>query len=208
MRTKFLKLIESRWFVGGSAFIIGAFLILAIRFATYQPEDQVHYHANFGVYINGQREKFEGPRYYEETEATSCTLEHVESPAERAHMHGNVSDVVHVEDHLVTWGHFFQNLGWAIGDDYLKSSDKIYSSDEQNKLTFILNGKKVNSVTNLIIEDLDRLIVDFGNTAEQTLQEEFKAVPTTAQKYNVTPDPAGCSGNRPTTITDRFKHLF
>jgi hypothetical protein len=86
----------------------------------------VHYHANFAVYINGQQEQFKGMKYYEETAAQTCTLEKIDDPAERAHMHDNVNNVVHVEDHLVTWGNFFQNLGWGLGDDYLKTADNVY----------------------------------------------------------------------------------
>lgn len=170
--------------------------------------EKTHYHANFAVYVNGQREKFEGPRYYEETEATSCTLEHVESPTERAHMHGNVNNVVHVEDHLVTWGNFFQNIGWVVSPDLIKSPKQMILADPERKVTFMLNDKVVPDVTKLIIKDQDRLLVDLGNTSEQTLQKEYKTVPATAQKYNLTQDPAGCSGNRPTTVSDRLKHLF
>lgn len=207
MRTKIPTISRSAWFIGGATFILGAVTILAIRFATYQPES-VHYHANFMVYLNGQREKFEGLRYYEETGETSCTVEHVESPAERAHMHGNVGDVVHVEDHLVTWGHFFQNIGWIADPDLIKSPEQILRSDTANKVTFILNGKKVSDITNLVVKNRDRLMIDFGNTGEQALQSQYKTVPATAEKYNVAKDPAGCSGNAPTTTSDRLKHLF
>ncbi|PJE65365.1 hypothetical protein COU91_01990 [Candidatus Saccharibacteria bacterium CG10_big_fil_rev_8_21_14_0_10_47_8] len=204
---KYVQFIKAKWFLLGVGLIIGALIILGIRFATYKPEG-VHYHATFVVYINGQREKFEGLRYYEETEATACTLEKVETPSERAHMHGNVSDVVHVEDHLVTWGHFFQNIDWIANPDLIKTPERMLQSNTQDKVTFMLNGKVVPDITTQVIKDQDRLLVDFGNSSEQTLQREYKTVPATAQKYNVAQDPAGCSGNKPTTTSDRFKHLF
>src|SRR3989344_5111964 len=162
MKAKLSTIIKSGWFIGGAAFILGAATILAIRFITYSPEE-VHYHANFAVYLNGQREQFKDMRYYEETAASSCSIEEKETPLERAHMHGNVNDVVHVEDHLVTWGNFFQNIDWGIGDNYLKTADKIYAVDDQNKLTFMLNGNKVNSVAGLIIKDEDKLLVSYGD---------------------------------------------
>ena len=207
MKARLPTIIKSGWFIGGAAFILGAATIIAIRFVTYHPEG-VHYHANFAVYLNGQKEQFKDMEYYEETAATSCTLEKVETPLVRAHMHGNVNDVVHVEDHLVTWGTFFQNLGWGIGNDYLKTANKIYTPDAQNKLTFMLNGKKVDSVTNLIIKDEDKLLVSYGNELNDKLQKEYGSIPSTAYKYDIERDPASCSGHKSTTTSDRFKHLF
>lgn len=207
MKAKLSKIIKSGWFMGGAAFVLGALVILVIRFVSYQP-DVVHYHANFAVYVNGAKEQFKGTRFYEETEATSCTLEKVATPAERAHMHSNVNDVVHVEDHLVTWGNFFQNLGWGIGDDYLKTTDKIYAADDQNKLSFMLNGKGVDSIANLIIKDEDKLLVSYGNESSDQLQNEYNSIPGTAHKYDLAQDPASCSGHKSTTTSERFKHLF
>ncbi|HSX35471.1 MAG TPA: hypothetical protein VLH84_00890 [Patescibacteria group bacterium] len=37
--------------------IVGAAAILGVRYFTYSPE-RVHYHANFDVIINGQREVY------------------------------------------------------------------------------------------------------------------------------------------------------
>ena len=207
MKAKLSKAIKSGWFIGGAAFILGAAAILAIRFATYSPEE-IHYHANFAVFVNGQREQFAGMQYYEETAANSCSIEEEESPLERAHMHGSVNDVVHVEDHLVTWGNFFQNLGWGFGDDYLKTTDKVYSANNQNKLTFMLNGKKVDSVVGLIIEDEDKLLVSYGNNSSEQMQKQYSVIPSTARKYDEEKDPASCSGHKKNTIRDRLRHMF
>jgi len=205
--SKYVQFIKTKWFISFAGLAVGALMILGIRFFTYMPES-VHYHANFAVYVNGEREPFEGMRYYEETAATSCTLEKVESPLERAHMHGNVNDVVHVEDHLVTWGSFFQNIEWGVGDTYLKTSDKIFEADVQNKMTFMLNGKKVDSIANLVISSEDKLLVSYGNGSSDQLQKQYDSVQNKAHKYNTEQDPAGCSGHDSPTTSDRFKHLF
>ena len=61
--------------------ILGALVILGIRFAMYSPK-HTHYHANFAVYINGQREEFKKPTYYEDV--ATCTAYDNITPAERA----------------------------------------------------------------------------------------------------------------------------
>lgn len=200
-KTRFL------WLILG--LLVGALVILAIRFFTYKPE-RVHYHANFAVYINGQREQFQGPRYYEETEETMCASNnaHSENPSSRAHLHDNVNDVVHIEDHLVTWGNFFENLGWVVSPQVIASLSQVMPADSDHKISFILNGKPVKDITSRVIQDQDRLLVDYGNTASQDLQKEFSTVATTAHHYDVTPDPTGCAGAAPTTFHDRLTHLF
>ncbi len=112
--------------------------MLGVRFITYKP-DSVHYHANFALYINGQREEFNNVRYY--AEIASCILNNEMVPAERAHMHDNVNDVVHVEDHSATWGQFFTNIGWTMGPTAIMApGDTIYAENDMSKLHLILNG--------------------------------------------------------------------
>src|ERR1700752_157532 len=48
-------------------------------------EHEVHYHANFAVYINGQREEFKEFFYFEEIAA--CSDAYADNPKGRVHMH-------------------------------------------------------------------------------------------------------------------------
>src|SRR3989344_1693080 len=143
------------WLAAIAGFLLGVIIILAIRVLTYDA-GHLPYHANFAVYINGRQEQFKGPAYYEEE--TACKAEAQMTPKDRVHMHDNVYDVVHVHDRAVTWGQFFENLGWSLSKDWLTSQDKIYASDRQSKLSIILNGQNmtgVSSITNSVIKDLD-----------------------------------------------------
>ena len=188
--------------------LLGVLLVLGIRFVIYTPKDTVHYHANFAVYVNGQREQFKGLQYYEETAVTACTLEKVDSSKERAHMHGNVNDVVHVEDHLVTWGNFMENLGWGLGDDYLKTASAVYMPNSQNKLSFVLNGKTLESIDGKIIGDRDTLLISYSNSTDNQLQQQYKSIAATAQKYDTSKDPASCGAGHEIKFTDRLKNIL
>src|SRR4051794_34250581 len=92
--------------------ILGALVLLGIRFFSYSPE-HVHYHANFAVYLNGAREEFKGSQYYQEVNVCSADG-NISLPQQRTHMHENINSVIHVHDHAVTWGQFFNNLGWSV----------------------------------------------------------------------------------------------
>ena len=188
--------------------LLGVAGLLAFRFATYQ-KPYVHYHANFAVYINGQREDFKNPIYYSEG---GCTAENVTTPVMRAHMHENVNDVVHVEDHAVTWGNFFENLWWSVGSDFIQKSDgTMYKADDTNKLHVYINGDDYTdfgSIASREIKDKDRVLISFGSEDKQALEKQYQSVASSAAKYDTASDPATCSGGHKTTTKDKLKHLF
>lgn len=188
--------------------VVGVTALLGARFVTYQ-KPYVHYHANFAVYINGEREEFKNPIYYTEG---GCIAEGVKTPLMRAHMHDSVNDVVHVEDHAVTWGNFFENLWWSVGSDYIQKSDgTMYKADDTNKLHLIINGQDYTdfgSLANKEIKDKDRVLISYGNEDKQALESQYKTVADSAAKYNAQSDPATCSGSHKTTTKDKLKHLL
>lgn len=200
---------KSAWLVAG--LLLGALLILGIRFVSYKPADHVHYHANFAVYINGVREQFKDPSYYEDVMACAPTGNNI-TPAERAHMHENINDAVHVHDHAVTWGQLFTNLGWSLGDNFIKTRTTMYTASDNSQLHIMLNGQDytgLTPMTNTVIKDRDALLVSFGDIGNDTLQQEYTSISHTAHAYDVGKDPASCSaGSSHVTTGDRFKNLF
>ena len=190
--------------------LLGALVVLAIRFITYNVP-QTHYHANFAVYLNGQRFAFKGPQYYEEVAA--CTAHGPIQPAQRAHMHDNVNSVIHVHDEGVTWQQFFNNISWTIGPNFIQTDDgTTYTENGDNKLNIMLNGQNLTDLTNIAnqtIRDQDRLLISFGNIDDKTIQTEYNSVPDTAKHYDESNDPASCAGQMShVTVSDRLHHLF
>jgi hypothetical protein len=199
-----------RWFALFVGMLLGALIVLGIRFGTYSPE-HVHYHANFAVFINGQREEFKAPKYYQEV--AICSASHdITSPQQRVHMHDEENDVVHVHDHVVTWGNFFQSIGWNIGPDYLIKDDGTkYVESGADKLNITIDGKDytdLGSITNMVIVDKSKVLVSFGDIDAPTLQQEYQAIPSTAAKHDADKDPSSCSGDESPTISDRLHHLL
>lgn len=209
MRKKYVQFLTTKWFIALACLVLGAAVVMGIRFANYK-SDAIHYHANFALYINGQREEFVGNQYYSETEM--CALNETMVPAERAHMHDNVNSVVHVEDHAVTWGQFFTNLGWTMGATSIVSPDGVvYSENGNNKLSIVIDGQDytdLGGVANTVIKDQSKLLVSFGNQATTQLKQQYDSIPSTAAHYDVTNDPKSCSGQSGSTMSDRFKSMF
>jgi predicted lactoylglutathione lyase len=209
-KLRVFKFVKAKWFIFVAGLILGALILLVVRFATYNPV-RVHYHANFAVYLNGQREEFQGPQYYQEVAICSATND-ITIPQQRAHMHDNINSVVHVHDHAVTWGQFFENLGWYVGPNFIETDDgTMYIENGNNKLHVIINGQDytdLTPITNTLIKDKSRLLLSFGDLTDQQIQQEYQTVPSTAAHYDVTKDPASCAGTEQVTTTDRLHHLF
>ena len=206
---KHISFLKSKWSFFAIGLLLSALIILGIRFFTYAPA-ATHYHANFAVYINGKREEFKSPLYYQEIAA--CTAHGPIQPAQRAHMHDDINSVIHVHDEGVTWDQFFENIGWYLGPNFIQDNQQhMYVESDNNKLNLVLNGQNLTDLTslsNVVIKDQDRLLVSFGNIDSSTLDKEYKSVPATAHHYDITKDPASCAGSESVTTSDRFKHLL
>lgn len=203
---KALKKFNSPILLAAGGMLLGVLLVFGIRFFTYRPE-HVHYHANFQVFINGQREQFADPTLYEESGASCSEAEEQMTPMERAHMHGQVNDVIHVEDHAVTWGQFFTNLGWVVDAKVIETPSTVLLPDSDHKISFILNGQMMDNVSNRVIGDQDKLLIDYGGN-DQAVKTEYGNISNKALKYNTSTDPKSCGSGTAPTMHERLRHLF
>ena len=186
--------------------VMGVVGIGAARFATL-PElpdtEGPHYHANFAVFLNGERLDLSAMHYMQDVAACQANPD-VMLPVERAHMHEGIHDVVHVHHEGATWGHFFQNIGLALGDDFFISDrGDRYFAEGDRQLKFVLDGLQVPSAFNRVIESEDRLLISFGSESfDEILETQFAEIPSTANIFNqYHQDAGGCSASEPTPET-------
>jgi len=186
--------------------VVGLIAFALLRLLTYTPPKHTHYHANFAIYINGVQEKFSSPLYYQEI--ASCSKDDDTDPLHRAHMHDEVFDVVHVHATGVTWNNFFENININTDPGYLRTNGKVYTNNETNKVTYILNGKQISSLSGQSLNSEDALLVNYGSEDPTTINSRFTSLPNKAHEYNLKNDPASCSGNDDPTLLERFQHIF
>ncbi len=199
-------MVKKVWFIAFASFFVGILCFSALRFLLVH-KNEVHYHANFAVFINGNREKFDNFTFYEEV--ASCDSSELNNPKHRAHLHDNVNGVVHVHEAAVTWGAMFANLGFTLGNKALVT-DKVVFVDEVDgkKLQFVLNGKPVDTVENRVIQSEDALLITYGNDVQATVSQQYGQIAHTAAGYNAQKDPNACTGGKPLTVSERFKAIF
>jgi hypothetical protein len=183
--------------------IVGILLMVTFRFIVTTPQD-VHYHSNFAVYVEGERLPFDNFTYYEEIAA--CSSDELNNPKSRVHMHNQESYLVHVHDAGVTWGHFFANLGMTAGDTLFKTDkDTFVEGFDKVNIRYILNDKEVDTIANRTIESADTLLVSIGSTSDEDLQNEYSQIPQDAAEHNEESDPLTCSGGSTYSFMDRLK---
>jgi hypothetical protein len=189
----------------GIGAVLGIVVLTALRFAGQPPHQHVHYHANWAVFVNGERLDLTDERYMEDV--FQCMADpSMQRPEDRVHMHENNQDVVHVHASGVTWGHLLANLGFGIGEKYLETDQGRLAEEGENTLKFILNGRPIGSVRNQQIGNQDRLLISYGpESVEQVLATQYPVVEENAGVYNTMPDPASCSGQAEETFGDRLR---
>lgn len=180
-----------------------------LRLALLPPVEAVHYHANWAVWIEGERVDFSADGYMEDVAACSAAADGITGP-QRVHLHNNDQDVVHVHHGGATWGHLLQNLGWGIGSDWVYTDGgALYGPDGQRRLTFVLNGLLVPPAANRVIRPGDRMLISYGaEDADEIMGVQFASVLGNAPEFDGSFDPAGCQGNDGETFGARVRRAF
>lgn len=135
----------------------GAMLCAAVALALYQKEmshdvEHVHYHAGFKVYVDNQLQDYSGYQYMN---YTPCS-EHDEKKSaeeeqmEKAHLHENVGDVVHIHRSGAVWGDLFTNIKVNLPTD--------------RKIVGYVDGKMVSEIMKKPIEAYTTAIILVGES--------------------------------------------
>lgn len=137
------------------AISIVAFLI----YKKYSPPKEIHYHAGFVVFDEGKKIDFSDGKYMyikpcSVNENKKLTKE--EEQMERAHLHDNVGDVVHVEAEDSKWGDLFANISYSI--DYAK-------------VTAFINGLQTDDIKNTPIKAYDSAVIFVGKVDRSLLSQ-------------------------------------
>lgn len=166
------RLIWVAVFVAGLALGTAATIGYARHAITNAPEPEFHEHADFAVFLNGQRFDFARAEFMSNK---PCVLETDAGWIEAAYAHGgeDISDYVHLHDmagsvvHVhrndVTWHGFFESLDMTFEDNvFVDRETNEYPSDDTHSFVFIINGQRVETLADRLIRDQDRVLISYG----------------------------------------------
>jgi hypothetical protein len=193
-----------------AGFVLGILALAGFRFVAAHGEEPVHYHANFAVFLDGERLDLTDDRFMEDVAACAGDPRNL-PPTERVHLHNNDHDVVHVHHAGATWGHLFANLRMVLGDRLLVTRDgDVFTEGDDRSFKFILNGRSELSVFNQLIRPGDRLLISFGPESDrEVLQTQFPQVLDNAPAFDLLDDPVGCgAAAHDHGFLARLRHAF
>lgn len=123
----------------------------------------VHWHADFAVFVNGERFDFNKPEFISKEGEEKNPWVHIHDPR---------PTVVHVHREQTTWDEFMRSLGFELTDSKLVLPDgTAYESGSGGTLKFYVNGVRVGSIMFEPIADLGRVLISFGPESDSQVWE-------------------------------------
>lgn len=103
------------------------------------------------------------------------------------HLHDGNGDVIHKHAEDVTWGYFFWTIGLPINQNCMvQPNGENLCDGEYGKWTALVNGEVVSDLRNTEINDLDRVLLNYGLEDIDELKVKASMVPDNACLYSGT----------------------
>ena len=117
--------------------------------------EKVHEHADFAVYLNGEKFDFT-PAKYQSSDTNPLDPD--------AHLHDGNGDVTHKHRKGITLGYFFDTIGIKFDSQcFVTDNGKQYCNTADKKLSLYVNGKENTAFGNYEFTDLDRILITYGD---------------------------------------------
>ena len=94
------------------------------------------------------------------------------------------SSVLHLHAKNTPMWVFFKSIGMNLASDSLTQADgKILKNENGNSLKFYLNGKKVDELTEYVIQPLDKLLISYGPENDPNIDRQIASVTDFAKDH-------------------------
>lgn len=158
---------------------IGGIGYLAYSAATSGPKigplNSAHEHADWAIYINGQRMILNGSKYQHKSDYV-----HMESGTDTIHLHA-----INIQ-----LSYLLGTLGMKITPTSLNVEGVTYNNEGDKKVRVFVNGKENTGFDKYIMKSLDKILVLYGNEDDSQIQAYIKTIPDEAKKIDQ-PQPPG-----------------
>ena len=122
-----------------------------------------HTHADFAIYVEGEIIDFSDVEY--------------QVRANSVHVEDNEGDVLHVHATGITMAHFLRSLDMDLTAECLTLEDGTeLCNDKEKSLKFYVNGKENNEYGSYIMQDLDKILVSYGDENEKEISQQLQSI--------------------------------
>ena len=128
----------------------------------------VHYHADFKVYLNGQPFDFAQEKY--QSEGTSVKSTYI-------HLHEGNGDVIHLERSQTNLSYFFASLDMKFNSTCFRTdANQSFCTNETHALSFLVNGAHNNAYGSYVFNDLDRMLISYSPINDPAVLSQMDSV--------------------------------
>ncbi|MBI2148920.1 hypothetical protein HYU23_04520 [Candidatus Woesearchaeota archaeon] len=142
-----------------------------------------HIHADWKIYINGQQLDFTGKDHMTRMKSGSSVSSfiHVDSGAPAPEKTG---DVIHMHAKGIPLWIFFESLGMKFNNDCLVlDTGEKYCNNKEKSLKFYVNSQSNNQYENYVFNDLDKILISYGDETEEEIQQQLSAITDYAKSH-------------------------
>jgi len=124
------------------------------------PLNDEHEHASILVRLHGDKHDFSSPAYQVQNNWI-----HFESQ-DGATIHRHASNV--------TLGYLFETLNITLDEEcYIFPSGREFCTDETYSLKYYINREQVNSISDYVLDDGDRILISYGGESEEDILDQL-----------------------------------
>jgi len=135
-----------------------------------------HIHSDWKIYINGKTLDLSDKSHMERMRSNLpvSSFIHVDSDAPAPEKTG---DVLHMHAEGVPLWIFFNSIGMDFNKDCITLENKEkFCKDSNKKLKFFVNGKESNEFENYVFNDLDKILISYGNENEEEIRTQLNSI--------------------------------
>lgn len=134
-----------------------------------------HIHADFKVYIDGKSINFANRNYY-----MKSSFIHLDDNQNKE----DASGVLHMHATGVPLWIFFKSIGMDFNKDCITLENKEnFCNSGNKKLRFFVNGKENNEFKNYVFNDLDNILISYGNENEEEIKNQLNTITDFAKSH-------------------------
>jgi len=139
---------------------------LAIEGANERYNTEVHVHADFAVYMNGNKLDFSQTEY-------QSSVGHEKD--EHVHLHDGDGKVVHRHAEGVTFAKFLKSIGYELTNDcFTTDTGERYCTNASSTLGFYVNGITADKIS-YVPQEEDKILLTYG-PADTDLKEQLASI--------------------------------
>lgn len=164
------------------------------------PTEKYHVHADFKVYINNNPIDFSQAKYQSKEDKELDPY---------LHLHDGNGNILHVHKKGLNLDRFFQSFKISLTNECLNlDTGEKYCTSGGKTLKMYVNGKINTQFASYEPQDLDRILLSYGNDSEEVIQKQVSSVTDDACKYSLKcpergkPPTENCAGGLGTGCED------